>query len=111
MIEIVVIHLVAMFCVLHGKIVARTDKEKVPNNISNHLLVQITIIYMFPVCILNIWFIKLSNLFLFTTWNIIASFSSCETGHCEPKMDSMISRKAARGRKLGLSFLKYSIKS
>ena len=45
------------------------------------------------------------------TWKIIASFSNWETGHCSPKIFSMISRKSDLGRKLGLSFLKYWMKS
>ena len=47
----------------------------------------------------------------FLTWNMMASFSSWDTGHWDPKMVSIMSRKADRWRKLGLSFLKCSMKS
>ena len=53
MIEIIVEDFVAMFSILHGKVVTRTDKEEIPHHVSNHLLVQISIINMFPISVLN----------------------------------------------------------
>ena len=53
MIEIIVEDFVAMFSILHGKVVTRTDKEEIPDHVSNHLLVQISIINMFPISVLN----------------------------------------------------------
>ena len=110
MVEVVIVDLVAMLSILHGKVVARTDKEEITHNISNHLLVEISIIYVLPVSVLAEQFNYLSIIHNIT-WNMMASFSSCETGHWEPNIESMISKNAARGRKLGLSFLKYSMKS
>lgn len=54
MVEIVVVHFVAMFSILLGKIVARANKEEIPHHISYHLLVEISIIHMFPVCVLKL---------------------------------------------------------
>ena len=53
MVKVVIVDLVAMFSILHGKIVAGTDKEEVTNNISNHFLVEVSVIYVFPISILR----------------------------------------------------------
>ena len=76
MIEIIVEDFVAMFSILHGKVVTRTDKEEIPDHVSNHLLVQISIINMFPISVLNNLFSKFQiQSYRNFTWNIIASFS------------------------------------
>ena len=76
MIEIIVEDFVAMFSILHGKVVTRTDKEEIPHHVSNHLLVQISIINMFPISVLNNLFSKFQiQSYRNFTWNIIASFS------------------------------------
>ena len=53
MVEVVVVDLVTVLCVLHGEIVARADKEEVTNNISNHFLVEISIVYVLPISVLR----------------------------------------------------------
>ena len=53
MVEVVVEDLVTVLCILHGEVVAGTNKEEVSNNITDHLLIQVTIINMLPVCVLK----------------------------------------------------------
>ena len=55
MIEIIVEDFVAMFSILHGKVVTRTDKEEIPNHVADHLLVEISVVNMLPVCVLKIF--------------------------------------------------------
>ena len=53
MVEVVVEDLVTVLWILHGEVVAGTNKEEVSNNITDHLLVQVTIINMLPVRVLK----------------------------------------------------------
>ena len=53
MVEVVVEDLVTVLCILHGEVVAGTNKEEVSNNITDHLLIQVTIINMLPVSVLK----------------------------------------------------------
>ena len=53
MVEVVVVDFVPVLCVLHGEVVAGTDKEKVPHDVSYHLLVEISIVNMLPVGVLT----------------------------------------------------------
>ena len=53
MVEVVVEDLVSVLRVLPGEVVAGTDKEKIPNNVSYHLLVEISIVNMLPVGVLE----------------------------------------------------------
>ena len=53
MVKVVIEDFVAVLCVLHGEVVAGTDKEKVPHDVSYHLLVEISIVNMLPVCVLT----------------------------------------------------------
>ena len=59
MVEVVIVDLVAMFSILHGKVVARTDKEEVTDNISNHFLVEVSVINVFPISILREYLSKI----------------------------------------------------
>ena len=54
MVEVVVEDLVAVLGVLRGEVVAGADKEEIPNNVSDHLLVEISIVDMLPVGVLKI---------------------------------------------------------
>ena len=53
MVEVVVEDLVAVLGVLHGKVITGTNKEEISHNISDHLLVEVTVIDMFPIGILK----------------------------------------------------------
>ena len=53
MIKVVIIDFISMLCILHCKIIARTNEEEISNNIANHFLVQVSIIHMLPVCVLK----------------------------------------------------------
>ena len=112
-VEVVVEDFVAVLGVLHREVVTRTHEEEVAHHVSDHLLVQVSVINMLPVCVLKSR-LNVDNMWLqyrLLTWNMMASFSSWDTGHWDPKMVSIMSRKADRWRKLGLSFLKCSMKS
>ena len=54
MVEVVVEDLVPVLGVLFGEVVAGTDKEEIPNDVSDHLLVEISVVNMLPVCVLEI---------------------------------------------------------
>ena len=53
MVEVVVEDLVPVLRVLPGEVVAGTDKEEIPNNVSYHLLVEISVVNMLPVGVLT----------------------------------------------------------
>ena len=53
MIKVVIKDFISMLCILHRKIIARTNEEEISNNIANHFLVQVSIIHMLPVCVLK----------------------------------------------------------
>ena len=53
MVEVVVEDFVAVLRVLHREIVTRTHEEEVAHHVSNHLLVQVSVIDMLPVCVLK----------------------------------------------------------
>ena len=54
MIEVVVVYFIPMLGVLHGEVVAGADEEEIPNNVTYHLLVQVPVVYMLPVCVLQV---------------------------------------------------------
>ena len=53
MVEVVVEDFVAVLRVLHREVVTRTHEEEVSHHVSNHLLVQVSVINMLPVCVLK----------------------------------------------------------
>ena len=53
MVEVVVEDFVAVLGVLHREVVTRTHEEEVAHHVSNHLLVQVSVINMLPVCVLK----------------------------------------------------------
>ena len=86
MVEVVVEDFVAVLGVLHREVVTRTHEEEVAHHVSDHLLVQVSVINMLPVCVLKSRFnVYLDNIIMQTvsslTWNMMASFSSWDTGH------------------------------
>ena len=52
-VEVVVEDFVAVLGVLHREVVTRTHEEEVSHHVSNHLLVQVSVINMLPVCVLK----------------------------------------------------------
>ena len=52
-VEVVVEDFVAVLRVLHREVVTRTHEEEVSHHVSNHLLVQVSVINMLPVCVLK----------------------------------------------------------
>ena len=52
-VEVVVEDFVAVLRVLHREVVTRTHEEEVSHHVSNHLLVQVSVIDMLPVCVLK----------------------------------------------------------
>ena len=55
MVEVVVEDLVAVFSILSGEVVAGTDKEEITNHVADHLLVEISVVNVLPVCVLKIF--------------------------------------------------------
>ena len=53
MVKVVIEDFVAVLCVLHGEVIARTDKEEIADHVSDHLLVEVTVVNVFPVCVLK----------------------------------------------------------
>ena len=52
-VEVVVEDFVAVLGVLHREVVTRTHEEEVAHHVSDHLLVQVSVINMLPVCVLK----------------------------------------------------------
>ena len=52
-VEVVVEDFVAVLRVLHREVVTRTHEEEVAHHVSDHLLVQVSVINMLPVCVLK----------------------------------------------------------
>ena len=63
-VEVVVEDFVAVLGVLHREVVTRTHEEEVAHHVSDHLLVQVSVINMLPVCVLKSRF----NVYLDNTW-------------------------------------------
>ena len=53
MVKVVIEDFVAVLRVLHGEVVARTDKKEIADHVSDHLLVEVTVVNVFPVCVLK----------------------------------------------------------
>ena len=53
MVEVVVEDFVAVLRVLHREVVTRTHEEEVSHHVSDHLLVQVSVINILPVCVLK----------------------------------------------------------
>ena len=52
-VEVVVEDFVAVLGVLHREVVTRTHEEEVAHHVPDHLLVQVSVINMLPVCVLK----------------------------------------------------------
>ena len=53
MVKVVIEDFVAVLRVLHGEVVARTNKEEIADHVSDHLLVEVAVIDMLPVGVLE----------------------------------------------------------
>ena len=69
-VEVVVEDFVAVLGVLHREVVTRTHEEEVAHHVSDHLLVQVSVINMLPVCVLKSRFnVYLDNMWTTDQWH------------------------------------------